>query len=267
MSNVPIIMAAPNGARKTKEDHPNLPITIAETVEEAMRCFDAGASVLHAHVRDEDGKHSLDTASYGKLIENMHKALPNMLVQITTESAGVFTPADQARCLMEVKPDFASVAVREMMGTGSVADLDFARETYAKASEQGTAIQHIVYAPNDLEELLRLKTEGILPNRPLHALFVLGRYNPGFISDPEELDMFLAHPLEALSSWMVCAFGPSEYDSMIKTIGHGGQARIGFENNIYLKDGSIAENTASLIKQITDHQAVASSEDAYRALT
>jgi uncharacterized protein (DUF849 family) len=54
---------------------------------------------------------------------------------------------------------------------------------------------------------------------------------------------------------------------MIKTIGHGGQARIGFENNIYLKDGSIAENTASLIKQITDHQAVASSEDAYRALT
>jgi len=267
MSNFPIIMAAPNGARKTKDDHPNLPLTIEETVEEAKRCFDAGASILHAHVRDDNGKHSLDSKLYAKLIEDMHKALPQMLVQITTESAGIFTPADQARCLIEVKPDFASVAVREMTGNGSEKDIEFAQEIYAKVSDQGTAIQHIVYSPDDLGELLRIKAAGILPDRPLHALFVLGRYNPGFVSDPKELDLFFTHPLEALSSWMVCAFGPSEYDSMMKTISHGGHARIGFENNIYLKDGRVAENTASLIRQITDYQSVASSEDAYRVLT
>ncbi len=267
MSIRPIIMAAPNGARKTKDDHPNLPLTIKETVEEAKRCYDAGASILHAHVRDDDGKHSLDAASYGKLIEDMHQALPDMLVQITTESAGIFTPADQAHCLMAVKPDFASVAVREMTGSGSDKDLQFAHDIYAKVSDQGTAIQHIVYSPDDLGELLRLKADGILPDRPLHALFVLGRYNPGFVSDPKELDLFFIHPLDQLSSWMVCAFGPSEYDSMMKAISHGGHARIGFENNIMMKDGSVADNTASLIRQITDQQQVASSEDAYRALT
>ena len=266
MSALPIIMAAPNGARKTKDDHPNLPLTIQETVEEARRCNDAGASILHAHVRDDDGKHSLDANKYGKLIEDMHRTLPQMLVQITTESAGIFTPMDQARCLIDVKPDFASVAVREMMGTGSEKDRQFAQNTYAKVSDQGTALQHIVYSPDDLAELLRLRADGILPDRPLHALFVLGRYNPGFVSDPEELDLFFAHPLDKLSSWMVCAFGPSEYDSMIKAISHGGHIRIGFENNIYLKDGSVAENTASLIKQITDHQPAASHEDTQRAL-
>ena len=73
MSHLPIVMAAPNGARKTKADHPNLPITIAETVAEAGRCFEAGASILHAHIRDDDGTHSLDSNTYDKLIRKLNQ--------------------------------------------------------------------------------------------------------------------------------------------------------------------------------------------------
>ena len=100
MSSFPIIMAAPNGARKTKADHPHLPVTIAETIAEASRCFDAGASILHAHIRDEKGIHSLNSNLYEELLNQMAKHVPDMLVQITTESAGIFSPSNrQLVCL------------------------------------------------------------------------------------------------------------------------------------------------------------------------
>lgn len=267
MSSPPIIMAAPNGARKSKTDHHNLPITVNETVEEAKRCFDAGACILHAHIRDKNGKHSLDSHIYDRLINQMAISVPQMLVQITTESAGIFTPQQQAKCLLDVQPQFASVGVREITGDGDRESLDFAADIYHRVSKQGTSIQHIVYSPDELAFLISLKQEKIIPEGNLHALLVLGRYNPGFVSDPAELDGFINPNLKQLNSWMLCAFGPSEYDSIKKAIEHGGHGRIGFENNIYLKDGSIAPNTASLIRQITDSQIVANSEDAKNILT
>ncbi|MBL6782824.1 MAG: 3-keto-5-aminohexanoate cleavage protein [Alphaproteobacteria bacterium] len=267
MSKLPIIMAAPNGARKTKADHPSLPMTIAETVAEASQCFEAGASILHAHIRDDDGKHSLDSNTYDKLLNEMAVSVPEMLVQITTEAAGIFTPQQQATCLFEVQPQFASIGVREMTGSGEAADLAFAADIYSRVKAQGTSIQHIVYSPDDLAYLITLKQHKVIPDGRLHALFVLGRYNPGFVSDPSELDGFLTDNINKLDSWMLCAFGASEYDSIIKAISHGGHGRIGFENNIYLKDGSLAPNTASLIAQIADTQSIAKGEDTRSTLT
>ncbi|HCP18017.1 MAG TPA: class III aminotransferase [Alphaproteobacteria bacterium] len=267
MSHLPIVMAAPNGARKTKADHPNLPITIAETVAEAGRCFEAGASILHAHIRDDDGTHSLDSNTYDKLLNEMAVSVPDMLIQITTEAAGMFTPQQQATCLLEVQPQFASVGVREMTGSGDKADLAFAADIYSRVKAQGTSIQHIVYSPDDLTYLITLKQQQIIPDGRLHALFVLGRYNPGFVSEPSELDGFLTDDINQLDSWMLCAFGASEYDSIMKAISHGGHGRIGFENNMYLKDGSLAPNTASLITQITDSHSIAKGEDTRSTLT
>ena len=66
-----LVMAAPNGARKTKADHPRLPITIEETVEAAVDAYEAGAAILHAHVRDDAGGHSLDHHRYRDLLAAM----------------------------------------------------------------------------------------------------------------------------------------------------------------------------------------------------
>ena len=85
-----LIMAAPNGARKTKDDHPNLPVTIDDVISEAAACHRAGAAMLHAHVRDDNARHSLDTGRYRELLSEMKSRLPDMLCQITTEQAGVF---------------------------------------------------------------------------------------------------------------------------------------------------------------------------------
>ena len=111
-----IIMAAPNGARKVKTDHPALPVTIAETIAEAKACHAAGASILHAHVRDDDGKHVLDAGLYRQLVDGLRHDVPNMLVQITTEAVGIYTPKQQFDLVFDLKPDFVSVGFREMIG-------------------------------------------------------------------------------------------------------------------------------------------------------
>ena len=69
-----VVMVAPNGARRTKADHPNLPLIPAEIAREAERCAAAGASVLHLHVRDEDGRHSLDPRLYLAAIDAVRRS-------------------------------------------------------------------------------------------------------------------------------------------------------------------------------------------------
>ena len=128
-----IIMAAPNGARKVKTDHPGIPVSIEETVAEAKSCFSAGASILHAHVRDDEGKHVLDTSLYRKLLNALSIEVPNMLVQVTTESVGIYSPEEQASLVYELKPDFISVGFREMIGDNSIGARRHAQDFYHQA--------------------------------------------------------------------------------------------------------------------------------------
>jgi len=247
-----LIMAAPNGARKTKSDHPNLPISIDEVVEEARACHSAGAAMLHSHVRDKNGAHVLDLGLYRELLAAMKQEVPGMLCQITTESVGIFSPREQAECLQKVQPDFASVAIREITGDQSDPAIDFAKGALTDAVNSGTNIQYILYDISDLALLRQLHEREMLPDQPLDILYVLGKYNPGFLSSPDELDPFLQSDLRFIRSWMICAFGPQEYDSMIKAAEAGGHARVGFENNLMLKDGTLASSTSALVAQLAE---------------
>ena len=147
-----IIMAAPNGARKVKTDHPGIPVSIEETVAEAKSCFSAGASILHAHVRDDEGKHVLDTSLYRKLLNALSIEVPNMLVQVTTESVGIYSPEEQASLVYELKPDFISVGFREMIGDNSIGARRHAQDFYHQAHRTGIHIQHILYVLQILDD-------------------------------------------------------------------------------------------------------------------
>ena len=71
----PLIMVAPNGARRMKADHPALPLTVAETVETAQACHAAGAGALHLHIRDAEGRHSLDAGHYREALQALRQAV------------------------------------------------------------------------------------------------------------------------------------------------------------------------------------------------
>ncbi len=240
MPNPVIIMAAPNGARKTHQDHPALPVSIAETVAEAKTCFEAGASVLHAHVRGIQEEHVLDTGLYTELIRELNQQVPEMLVQVTTEAVGIYTPQQQVDCVSTVVPDMASVALREM--TSNYQDTEFARNFYHWCAETNVHIQHILYSVDDLQKFRQYKADNIIPESQNCVLFVLGRYAIDFQSSPEDLKPFLRQNLEDLD-WFTCAFGYQEQACVLSGIEHGGHARIGFENNLYSADGKLAGST------------------------
>ena len=240
-----IIMAAPNGARKTHRDHPNLPVSVAETVAEAVRCHAAGATVLHAHVRGDNEEHVLDPARYRQLFAAMAAEAPDMLLQMTTEAVGVYTPPEQAACVYDLNPEMISMAVREMAGEG--ADRDEARKFYHWTRDQGVHVQHIVYDDQDLLRLLALQRDGVIPAGRLCVLFVLGRYLENRESLPSDIDPFLAAKGDVAMDWFVCAFGSHEHDCALAAIEAGGHARVGFENNLLRPDGTTADYTSDQV--------------------
>ena len=85
---LPKLMVAPNGARKVKKDHPEVPLTISETVEVAKNCFEAGAGAIHLHVRNDKGEHVLDAGLYKEALNELEHQVPKMHIQVTTEAVG-----------------------------------------------------------------------------------------------------------------------------------------------------------------------------------
>ncbi len=242
-----IIMVAPNGARKTQKDHPSLPVTIEETVAEAVACYTAGATVLHAHVRGKSNEHELDTGLYCELINELKQRVPRMLVQITTEAVGIYTPQQQVDCVQAVVPEMTSVALKEM--TANFTQLEFARDFYHWAVDAKVHIQHIVYTAKELKQFFSLRDAGIIPATHKCVLFVLGRYSVDFQSSPGDLKPFLDGDIESLD-WFTCAFGQQEQACVLAGAKHGGHARIGFENNIHLPNGELAASTAELVIEL-----------------
>jgi uncharacterized protein (DUF849 family) len=236
------IMVSCTGARLSKADHPGLPLSSAEIAAEAAACFAAGAGALHLHVRDGAGRHSLDAGRYREVMAEVASAAPDMAVQITTESGGVYGVEDQAACLRALKPGWASVALREM-----ARDVQRARRLYHDAEAQGTALQHILYEPGDIARLGAWQDQGIVPPGRLSAIFVLGRYGEQ-AARCGDLDGFLAQPEAGRLDWMACAFGAQERAVLVAALDRGGRVRVGFENNIHQPDGKLLETNAQSVR-------------------
>ncbi len=237
----PFIMVAPTGARRTKADHSELPLTMDEIVQTAAACHGAGADALHLHVRDAQGHHSLDAGQYRETIAEVSAAVPSMPIQITTEAAGVFNVAAQLKCLKEVKPRWASISVREIDRTPELAD-----SVYGACADNNTKVQHILYGPEDVTLLAERRAQGIIRPEQSDVIYVLGRYSTDQTSHPDELLPYLnAH--NDRDNWMVCAFGPFEHACLADAAQRGGTLRVGFENSLTREDGTPhADNAASV---------------------
>ncbi len=153
-----IIMAAPNGARRTKRDHATLPVSIVDTVSEAALCHAAGASALHAHVRGSQDEHLLDAGLYRELLQEMSTRVPGMLIQVTSEAVGIYTPAQQVECIKAVNPQMASMALREI--SSDFTEPEYARQFFEWCLDNDVHIQHIVYSAEELQRFLDYRDTG-----------------------------------------------------------------------------------------------------------
>ncbi len=240
------LMIAPNGARRTTADHPALPVTEADLAGTARACQREGATAIHLHVRDDAQRHSLDPHRYRDAMAAVAEQAPRLGVQITTESAGRYQPAEQLACLQALRPAAASVAVREM-----AADPAVARRAFAFADEAGIELQHILYAPACVAQLLDWRSDGTV--RPTTGP---GAAGAGPVRTATRRQTRRHGPpaggaenRTGEGNWRasVCAFGPQEHRCLSVARAQGLGVRLGFENSLCGEDGRPhADNAASL---------------------
>ena len=268
---LPQLMVAPNGARRTKADHPAIPITLEEIVADARACHEAGADGLHLHLRDARGGHILDIGLYREALKELNQQIPGLTVQITTEAVGQYSPAEQRAIALNTGARLVSMSIRENAGDASWND-EIALEAahfYRLCAEQGIAIQHILYDPSDFELLHRVLPSSLFQSPDLQLLFVLGKYDhhPEHADDGVYAKQYNSTPammapyiyqiaqFDITPDWMACAFGPGETKSLEAAKKHGGKLRVGFENSIWNADGSVAESNAGRVQAIAkQHQ-------------
>lgn len=240
------IAVAPNGARKTPAEHPNLPVTPAAIARDARECLEAGACMLHLHVRDSGDGHTLDPGIYREAIGAVRAEVGDALViQTTTEAVGRYRPGEQIAVVKALKPEAVSLAVRELVPDADheAATGDFLRWCAAEA----VAPQFILYDRADLARFHDLAARGVVPGRRHFLLYVLGRYTGGQRSQPADLLPFVCSGQGLEQPWMLCAFGARETACATMAAALGGHVRVGFENNMTLPNGRPAPANAALV--------------------
>lgn len=243
-----IVAVAPNGARRTKADHPGVPITTAEVARDAAACREAGAVLIHLHVRDGAGRHSIDPDLYADVMAAVRReAGPGLVVQMTTEAIGLFTPREQMAAVRAVRPEAVSVAIRELVPDPSAEPT--AAHFLAECVGGGMLLQYILYTPDDAVRFHDLSRRGVVPDRNASVLFVLGRLRPPRAAAPSDLEPFVTARTPDFP-WFVCAFGAQEGACALAAARQGGHARVGFENNFLLADGTRAPGNAALVAQL-----------------
>jgi uncharacterized protein (DUF849 family) len=244
------IAVAPNGGRKTKADHPALPLTPAELAATAAECLEAGAAMIHVHVRKPDGSHLLDADAYRAATGAIREAVGDRLVvQITSEALGLYEPEEQMRVVRETRPEAVSLALREYLGDGG--DEKMFADFLAWLAREKVTPQIILYDAEDARRLDALRRKGALPWEDVPVLYVLGRYTKTQQSAPADLLPFLASGEPRFGPWMVCAFGRDEAACVSTAALLGGHVRVGFENNLLLPKGSTAASNADLVRAVT----------------
>lgn len=244
-----VLMCAPNGARRTTDDHPDLPVTPRALAECAESLAAESVSVLHLHVRDAAGRHSLDAGHYRAAIDEIRARVGELLIiQATSEAAGMYERAEQIAAIRELRPEAVSLALREICpDEDTEAD---AAEFYEWLRRERIWAQHILYSPADVLRFDDVRRRGLLAEENPFCLFVLGSYGGGRDGEVADLHEMLAAGSPAYP-WAACCFGGNEHAAMIAAAAAGGHVRIGFENNLLLADGSVAASNAELVSRFT----------------
>jgi 3-keto-5-aminohexanoate cleavage enzyme len=240
------IAVAPNGGRRTKADHPALPLSADELARTAAECLERGASMIHLHVRDANGGHSLDPDAYRVVIARICQEVGDRLViQITSESLGLFTPSEQMAAVVEANPEAVSLSLRELAPEKT--DERAFGAFLGKLKQMRIWPQIILYHPHDAERLGAMRKQGLVPFDKLSVLYVLGRFALTRTAIPRDLLPFIAPDMPRFESWSACAFGRREAACVTAAALLGGHARVGFENNIALPNGARAASNAELV--------------------
>jgi 3-keto-5-aminohexanoate cleavage enzyme len=197
-------------------------------------------------VRDANGGHCLDPDAYRAVIARICQEVGDRLViQITSESLGLFTPSEQRAAVIEANPEAVSLSLRELAPEKT--DEKAFGAFLGKLKQMRIWPQIILYHPHDAERLGAMRKQGLVPFDRLSVLYVLGRFALTRTAIPRDLLPFIAPDMPRFESWSVCAFGRREAACVTAAALLGGHGRVGFENNVALPNGARAASNAELV--------------------
>ena len=253
MGNPCIICVAITGSLPTKDNNPAVPITVAEQIESTQEAFEAGASIAHCHVRDDEGRPTSDPDRFAALKEGLEKHCPGLIVQLST---GGRSGAGQARGgMLPLAPDMASL---------SVGSNNFPTRVYENPPDlvDWLASEMVKYGVKpeieafDLSHILKahqMWTAGQITDRP-SVQFVMGVKN-AMPADREVFDYYI-YTVKRLfgedAPWCAAGIGPNQIVLNDWAISSGGHARTGLEDNVRLDRDRLAPSNAALVKRAAE---------------
>ena len=252
MSKPCIICVAITGSVPRKEDNPAVPITVDEQVESTQAAFEAGATICHAHVRNDDQTTSSDPEKIARLKEGLEKHCPGMIIQFSTGGRSGAGP--ERGGMLPLRPDMASL---------TVGSNNFPTRVYENPPDlvDWLALEMIAYdiKPEieafDLSHIFqaaKMQEDGRLKG-PAYVQFVMGVKNAMPV-DREVFDFYL-HTMKRLlpdSEW--CAAGIARYQIEVNEwcVAAGGHARTGLEDNIRMNRDTLAPSNAALVERVVE---------------
>jgi 3-keto-5-aminohexanoate cleavage enzyme len=240
-----VVTVAPTGAEVTRADNPALPHTPAEIADDVLACAEAGASVCHLHVREEDGSPSSRRELFVEAIERIRER--SSIITMVSTGGAVWMPMDERMTGLEADPDLAGVETGSMnFGEDPFVTVPAdARHVVERARERGIGLEAEMFDVGHVVAAVRMLERDEL-SRPLRANLVFGV--PGGIdATPEALDA-MVRPLPPGTHWSITAVGRHQRRMLALALLRGaGGLRVGFEDGVYVRRGVLAASNAELV--------------------
>lgn len=253
MTNPCIICVAITGSLPRKSDNPAVPITVAEQIESTQEAFEAGATIAHCHVRNDDETPSSDPERFAALMEGLQEHCPGMIIQLST---GGRSGAGKARGgMLPLRPDMASLSVGSNNFPTRVYENPPDLVDWLAAEMQAHGVMPEIEA-FDLSHILKahqMWQAGQLTHRP-YVQFVMGVKN-AMPADREVFDFYIktVHRLfGAEAPWCAAGIGQNQIILNDWAVSSGGHARTGLEDNVRLDRDRLAPSNAALVRRVVD---------------
>ncbi len=245
-----IITVAITGSLPRKEHNPAVPVTVEEQVASTREAFEAGATIVHVHVREEDQSPSSDPAKFKAVLEGVREQCPGMIIQFSTGGRG--RAAQERGSMLYLKPDMASLT------TGSV---NFPNMIYENPPElidtlAGEMLTRRIKPEIEVFDLAMLYTAVRMAEagelaRPVHVQFVFGLKNT--LPPEKEILAFEVAQLQKLlpdATWTAAGIGRSQLQINHWALEMGGHCRTGLEDNIRFDKTRLAASNADLVARL-----------------
>ncbi len=244
-----IITAAICGAEVLKEHNPAVPYTVEECVREAKSAYEAGASIIHLHVREDDGTPTQDKERFRVVMEAILKEIPDAIIQPSTGGAVGMTD-DERLQPTELNPEMATLDCGtcnfggDEVFTNTENTIKYFGE---RMIERNIKPECEVFDKSMIDMALRLAKKGFIKH-PIHFDFVMG-VNGGISGELRDF-VFLRESIPADATYTVAGIGRYEFPLAMAAIIDGGHGRVGFEDNVFISKGVLAKSNGELVAKV-----------------